>query len=192
MTSSTVSSRNGRSRSSCSAASMISRWAASGVLRRRRADGSSSLTGTDPPYPVGKGTWCPHRYTSPRVASSTAEQGTSVNMERQTGNGWYVGGYLLGPPESLRYRSVTILRIGRSAGNPYAESPQRPYAARPNARRRRRRSEGEEMVQTATRPLRGRGRGNPVRQVNPEVLGSNPRRPTRRMLHVTSPPWCKG
>src|SRR3954452_11157079 len=56
-------------------------------------------------------------------------------MERQTGNGWYVGGYMLGPPESLRYRSVTILRIGRSAGNPFAESPQRPYAARPNARR---------------------------------------------------------
>src|SRR3954447_8765256 len=169
MTSSTVSSRNGRSRSSCSAASMISRWAASGVLRRRRADGSSSLTGTDPPYPVGKGTWCPHRYTSPRVASSTAEQGTSVNMERQTGNGWYVGGYLLGPPESLRYRSVTILRIGRSAGNPFAESPQRPYAARPNARREcvgRGRRDGPDRNEPV---LSERGRGNPVRQVNPEV-----------------------
>jgi hypothetical protein len=27
---------------------------------------------------------------------------------------------------------VTILRIGLSAGNPERESPQRPYAARPN------------------------------------------------------------
>src|SRR3954447_2300043 len=159
---------------------MISRWAASGVLRRRRADGSSSRTGTQRTLSGRQGWWCPHRYTPPRVASSTAEQGTSVNMERQTGDGWYVGGYLLGPPESLRYRSVIILRIGRSAGNPFAESPQRPYAARPNARRPRRRPEGEEMVQTATRRQLRRGRGNPVRQVNPEVLGSNPRRPTGR------------
>ena len=66
-------------------------------------------------------------------------------MERQSGNRWSVGSCLLGHPESLRYRSVTILRIGRSAGNPFAESPQRPYAARPTGP-----AEGEEMVQTAT------------------------------------------
>src|SRR3954452_20661526 len=120
-------------------------------------------------------------------------------MERQTGNGWYVGGYMLGPPESLRYRSVTILRIGRSAGNPFAESPQRPYAARPNARscgtgpRVKRWSRPQRARAAVAAPPAlgfacgagtggGRGRGNPVRQVNPEVLGSNPRRPTRRML----------
>jgi hypothetical protein len=83
-------------------------------------------------------------------------------MERQTGDGWYVGGYLLGHPESLRYQSVTILRIGLSAGNPrYGESPQRPYAARPNdASPLRGAGEGEEMVQTANRAANAR---RPVR-----------------------------
>src|SRR3712207_4224942 len=85
--------------------------------------------------------------------SLAQRQSKGLQSERQTGNGWYVGSYMLGHPESLRYQSVTILRIGLSAGNPFGATPQRPYAARPNER-----VEGEEMVQTATSP-----RGGPVR-----------------------------
>jgi hypothetical protein len=43
-------------------------------------------------------------------------------MERQLGNRWFVGSYMLEHPESLRYQSVTILRIGQSAGNPAGEA----------------------------------------------------------------------
>ena len=68
-------------------------------------------------------------------------------MERQSGNRWLVGSCLLGPPESLRYQSVKILRIGISAGNPERESPQRPYAARPNV---------ESRVKRWSRPQRAR------------------------------------
>jgi hypothetical protein len=69
---------------------------------------------------------------------------------------------MLGRPESLRYARtppakpeaarVKILRIGLSAGNPLAGSPQRPYAAHPNVE-----VEGEEMVQTATPHVTGVG-----------------------------------
>ena len=65
-------------------------------------------------------------------------------MERWLGNHQFVGSCLLGTPESPRYQSVTTLGIGQSAGNPQSdlpcvESPQRPYAARPNVESRAKR-----------------------------------------------------
>jgi hypothetical protein len=73
-------------------------------------------------------------------------------MERWLGDRQLVGSCLLEPPESLRYHSVTILRIGQSAGNPLGESPQRPYAARPNVESRAKRWSRPQRVR------RGRGR----------------------------------
>ena len=76
-----------------------------------------------------------------------AERGTSTKKGAPVGRP-LVGRQLFAgtPLEPRGTRAVTILRIGQSAGNPVRESPQRPYAARPNVR-----VEGEEMVQTATR-----------------------------------------
>lgn len=72
---------------------------------------------------------------------------------------------------------MTILGIGRSAGNPRG-APQRPYAAHPNER-----AEGEEMVQTATPSADGAGESRCGRLI-PRFRVRAPGDPTS-----VRPPW---